>query len=214
MMSRSTTGLDPMNITHGNILAVFFSASTTERLEGLEWYARATRISRELADAYKVTNGFDTVAGIIAALSPNNRWHRNVQDAEALIRAYTLGTNLDAVKVSTYSKNKTKAIAILNGENPLDILGGNKVRAFYRCIIGEDDVCVDGHAYSIWLGQRVPTTKTPKISDKLYQAIAEDYRIAASQINTILGSNTYSPAQVQAVTWVTWRNHNKGAHNE
>ena len=118
---------------------------------------------------------------------------------------FAAGGSCDAVKVSTFGKNKGKAIAILKGALPLDVLGGSKVRAFYLCIIGHDSVCVDGHAYSIWLGHRVATSATPKISEKLYEKISQDYRVAAQQINLITGEE-YTPAQVQAVTWVVWRN--------
>lgn len=196
-----------MNITHGNILAVFFSAGEVERHEGLSWYARANIVANNIANAYDVPGGAVTVAGVIAALSPNNRWERNVADAERLIRAYSLGEEIDAIKVCTFSKNKDKALAILNGVAPLDVLGGNKVRAFFDCIAypASEAVCVDGHAYAIWLGQRVPTTKTPSISDKLYDQIANDYRKAAEQINSIT-KHYYSASQIQAITWVAWRN--------
>lgn len=197
-----------MDITHGSILAVFFSANAVERHEGLSWYGRAQSVARRLADQH----GYDvsTIAGVISALSPNNRWERNVIDAEALIKVYTYGGDVEALKVCTFSKNKAKAIAILQGDDPLDVLGGHKVRAFYDCIIGGDSVCVDGHAYSIWLGQRVTTNNTPKISDKLYNKISEDYRIATKQINEITG-DFYLPSQVQAITWVVWRNLHSGA---
>lgn len=191
-------------ITHGQILAVFFSANLAEQQEGLSWYARADAIARDLADRY-LHGDYYVAAAVIAALSPNNRWERNVTDAEALIRTFTLGEDYDALKVCTFSKNKAKAIEILKGAAPLDVLSGRKVRSFYQCIIGQDDVCVDGHAYAIWLGQHVPTTKTPKISDKLYDQISQDYRTAARQINEITGCY-YQASQVQAITWVAWRN--------
>lgn len=193
-----------MDFTYSNILAVFFRSNAVELNEGLCWYQQAAAIARRLGNQY--LNG-DTylAAAVIAALSPNNRWSRNVADAEALIKVFAAGGSCDAVKVSTFGKNKGKAIAILKGALPLDILGGLKVRAFYQCILGHDAVCVDGHAYSIWLGHRVTTSATPKISEKLYEKISQDYRVAAQQINLITGEN-YSPAQVQAVTWVVWRN--------
>lgn len=199
-------------ITHGSILAVFFQANAAERQEGLSWYGRAELVAQDLAARYLGSEyGPYThrAAAVIAVLSPNNRWERNISDAEALLKAYCYGSDIDAVKVSTFGKNKAKAIAILNGAEPLDVLGGRKVRAFYECIIGVDSVCVDGHAYSIWAGQRVPTTRTPKISDKLYDHIAQDYRLATKQINSITGES-YLAQNIQAITWVTWRNIIKG----
>lgn len=194
-------------ISHGNILAVFFSASQAELEEGRQWYATANLAARNIATRYNMKT--DKVAAVIAALSPNNRWHRNVRDAEALIRVHVISGEYDTIKVSTYSKNKEKAIRILNDEQPIDVLGGEKVRAFYACISGGDAVCVDGHAFAIWSGQRIPTTKTPKISAKLYNQISGDYRKATAVINEVTGS-CYTPSQIQAITWVTWRNLFKG----
>ena len=197
-------------VSHGNILAVFFSASEAEIQEGKVWYSTAYDTAKSIASRYDLPGGIDTVAAVIAALSPNNRWDRNVRDAESLIKVYCAGGECDAIKVSSYSQNKAKAIRILNGESPLDVLGGNKVRAFYHCLAARfHSVCVDGHAYSIWSGERVTTTKTPKITDKLYATISDDYRRATSVINTVTDS-CYSAAQIQAITWVTWRNLFKG----
>lgn len=191
-------------VTHGSILAVFFSASANEIHEGKLWYETARNWANATSRNYSIPA--TTVAGVVAALSPNNRWSRNLIDAEELIKVHTAGGDPRNIKVSTFNKNKAKAIAILNGNNPLDILGGLKVRSFFLCITGDRDaVCVDGHAYSIWVGERVPTSSTPKISAKLYETIAEDYRIAAKQISSII-SHQISGSEVQAVTWVAWRN--------
>lgn len=191
-------------ISHGQILAVFFSANDSELLAGSRFYPDALAYCLRLSRLYGCT--VDCAAGVIAALSPNNHWRRNQHDANALIRAFCLGGHADAnnVKVATYNANKIKALNVLSGAEPLSVLGGLKVRAFYDCIIGGDSVCVDGHAYAIWTGERIPTTRTPKISPKLYAAIAADYRLAANQINQIMEAN-YSACQVQAVTWLAWR---------
>jgi hypothetical protein len=191
-------------ITHGNILAVFFKATDFETINGAEWYPAANHAAQIMAARYSVT--LETVAGVIAALSPNNKWERNLTDADSMIRAYSMGgyDAADSIKVGTYNANKIKALAILSGDDCLQVLGGLKVRAFYDCILAGDSVCVDGHAYAIWTGGYIPTTKTPKITPKLYEAISVDYRLAAATINCILQSE-YSAAQIQAITWVVWR---------
>jgi hypothetical protein len=77
-------------------------------------------------------------------------------------------------------------------------------------ILGDiEAVCVDGHAYSIWLGERVSTSDTPKITPKLYQRIADDYVQATVKINEIMGTR-YKPSTVQAITWVVHRNLHQG----
>ena len=65
-------------------------------------------------------------------------------------------------------------------------------------------MCVDGHAYAIWLGERVPTTKTPSISATLYQTITRAYVNTSKDSVSVCGERL-TPAEVQAVTWVTYR---------
>lgn len=191
-------------ITYGNILAVFFKATDLESINGAEWYPAAHKAALIMARRYNVT--LKIAAGVIAALSPNNRWQRNLDDANSMIRAYSTGgyNAANSIKVGTYNANKIKALNILLGDDCLDVLGGLKVRAFYDCIIGGDSVCVDGHAYAIWTGQYISTTKTPKITPKMYQSIVADYNLACGTINSILQAD-YSAAQIQAITWLTWR---------
>jgi hypothetical protein len=191
-------------ITYGNILAVFFKATDLETINGAEWYPAANHAARIMASRYSVT--LETAAGVMAALSPNNKWERNLTDADFMIRAYSAGGHdaANSIKVGTYNANKIKALNILSGDDCMQILGGLKVRAFYDCILAGDSVCVDGHAYAIWTGEYIPTTKTPKITPKLYKAISADYRLAAVAINSILQAE-YSAAQIQAITWLVWR---------
>lgn len=194
------------------ILGTFFLASAGEIQEGLDWYRLANLITCRIARDYNIS--ILKVAGVISALSPQNPWERNVQDAENMVKLYSIDpSSVDDLKVGTFGANKRKAIQILSSNGEIetiaDILNGRKQQAFYRCILHQDDVCVDGHAYSIWIGKRVSTTDTPKISAKLYQEIASDYREATAIINRIMGTN-YTSYQVQAITWVTHRNLYKG----
>lgn len=194
-----------------SILGCFFTASTAEKSEGLSWYNNAHQRALAISDDLNVSP--DVVCGVIAALSPNNRWERNLSDASTLLKIAQAGgseEDLQAAKVSTFGRNKDKAIRIIREPGPdiMTILSGRKVQAFFACILDPervDYVCVDGHAYSVWLGERVPTTKTPSISAKLYNQISQDYAQAAGIILDVTG-DVYTPAQVQAITWVAWRN--------
>lgn len=196
--------MQTVSLSHGHILAVFFAANSAELLKGAQWYADALQFCAAVSRATGLP--VSTVAGVTAALSPNNRWPRNMADAERLCRAFSVGTISDAaaIKVSTFNGNKKKALQILAGDQPLEVLGGLKVRAFYQCILGDNAVCIDGHAYAIWFGGYVPTTKTPKISPKLYASISAAYAQAAQTINSVMGT-TYSAAQMQAITWSVWQ---------
>ena len=195
-----------------NILGVFALATAGELQEGLEWYGRANRVAAEIASAHGIS--LETAAGVIAALSPNNRWERNIVDAENIIRVYSIGGAEEAlnVKVCTYGKMKDKAIQILEAPSMShheDILNGRKITAFYQCIIGcKDSCCIDGHAYSIWFGDRLTMKNVPNIGKRLYAEICSDYVEAAEILREAGSLNRFANLtayEVQAITWVTWR---------
>lgn len=185
-----------------NIIGVYHLATTAEVTEGLEWYPRANTIVRMIADNYEGLSRAQ-VAGVIAALSPRNRWERNVADAENLLRVFSIDPDsVDSVKVCTFTSNKNKAVKILTEAvteaDILNILSGPKLQEFYNCIAGLDDVCIDGHAYSIWAGDRITLDSIPSIGKKLRQQIKSDYREAAATLNL-------KPSELQAITWCAWR---------
>lgn len=176
------------------------------------WYQQANDIARKLGNQFDLPTAI--VAGVIAALSPQNPWERNVVDAENIISTYKQDGReaAESIKVGTFGANKRKALQILDlgfvftAKEILEILGGLKVQNFWWCILlNNKAVCVDGHAYSIWLGERVSTSDTPKITPKLYERIAQDYTDATGKINEILDAD-YTPYQIQAITWVVHRN--------
>ena len=194
-----------------NIAGMLQIASQTDILSVLDWYKRAHKLGVRLIHAYDgLTLG--QAVGVIAALSPNNKWTRNCTDAEAMIKAWHMGADPMGVKVCTFNPNKAKAAAILaltaddlETDTIAEILKGRKVVAFYRSIMGDPDaVCVDGHAYAVWIGERIPTTQTPSIGVKLYADIARAYQLVAKRSYELCGT-TLTPTQVQAVTWVTYR---------
>lgn len=195
-----------------SILGTFFLASPSEIEEGANWYQHANIICRKIASDHEIATSI--VAAVVAALSPQNPWERNVLDAANLIEAYiNLGADAaESIKVGTFGANKRKALAILELKNNFtspditEILKGLKVINFFWSILqNHSAVCVDGHAYSIWLGERVSTSDTPKITPKLYNQILTDYQHSTVKINEILETD-YSPAQIQAITWVVHRN--------
>lgn len=173
-----------------NIKAYYYLSTRLERIEGAEWYADASRTAKTLAGLYNET--FSTVVGIIAALSPRNKWVRNVIDAEGVLA-------FDDFKTATFKANKVKAYRIKDGEKPLDVLSGNKVRSFYHCIVdpSTDDVCVDGHAWAVacGFGERV---QVKRISDTEYTSIQSAYCQAALELGV-------SPTTLQATTWLAYR---------
>ncbi len=192
-----------MTTNQKHIQAMLDLASAADVVEGKAWYQNAQQAAIELADRYDIN--VTTACGVIAALSPRNVWRRNLIDAENLINVFcTAGADACAdLKVCTFPKMKAKAIAILQVNIiTLDviesILSGPKLKEFFRCIVGQDDVCIDGHAYSIWFGARIPLKNTPSIGVKLRRQIKTDY-LAVAEHNNLTGY------EIQAITWVTHR---------
>lgn len=189
-----------------NILGVMQLATAADWVEGMDWYARARRICESIANRVGLPGdhpciGWQTVAGVVAALSPNNRWERNCADAELVVKLYKAGGAEAALgaRVCTYKANLRKAVAILEGAPILETLSGPKVCEFWHCITGSvAEVCVDGHAYSIWTGERLTMKQVPSIGKKLRAQIKADYIQAAR-------SYDLRPCEVQAVTWCCWR---------
>ena len=119
-----------------NIVAKFTLATTAEVVAGERWYTESYEIASRIARLHDLSTV--KVAAVIAALSPNNRWERNIEDAENVITAFTHGYDQDVleVKCCTYTANKLKALAILKAELPVyeDILRGPKTIEFFHCI--------------------------------------------------------------------------------
>ena len=201
-----------LSTQQGNIVAKFSLATTQEVAAGSQWYKNAQVLASRMASMYEIP--VQTVAAVIAALSPNNKWERNCLDAENIMTAYHHGCADDAlaVKVCTYKANKIKAVKCLEKGMDYDdlktVLNGPKVIEFFHCIIGTPhrDVCIDGHAYSIWFGERLTMKEVPNIGKKLRERIKEDYVTVTDWINEELSDDrhlvNYEPSQIQAITWV------------
>lgn len=198
-----------MSIKHiRNIKAVYELASAAEIAEGKKWYPIAGETAQVIADRYGITKS--TVIAVTAALSPRNRWSRNVQDSEVLISAYVTGGAKQAslVKTCTFSRNRAKAVALLDHEANADeavrwddllvILSGAKMCEFADCISGRDNVCIDGHAWCIHQNERRGLASVPKFTVKAREQIKKDYRKAATDLGL-------KASELQAITWLAWR---------
>lgn len=172
-----------------NIVAVFNDATPAEYDEGMRWYGDQYRHAIALSPD-DVWRG----AGIIAVYSPNNHWDRNIAMATQTLLTGTVRTD--------YFPNQVeKAQRILDGEFALDVLTGDKERAFCAAIAtnGESDIAtIDRHAHDIAQG-RVFTDNERKIGKRLFRTMVMHYQQAAMEVGI-------ATAQIQAVTWVTWRN--------
>ena len=100
-----------------SIIAMYFSSSKVDRVKGKNWYSNAYSIACTLGKKYDVHS--NTVSAVISALSPSNKWNRNVEDAEMMLRANAYELDLNDCKPSTYKGQKAKAIKIIT-ENVSD----------------------------------------------------------------------------------------------
>jgi len=199
-MTKQTTLVDHERMIY-NILEVYRDVSKTQHSEGLLWYSDAQKAAQDIAAKYDIA--VYIVVAVISALSPNNKWARNVVNADALIAAFLRGDGIDSVKVSTYHAMKRKAWDILAARPDYDgakrMLKGQKITSFFMDIMGEFNVTIDGHARNIAYDERVGLTDDrTNIGVREYRALQAAYEEAARRIGLM-------PYQLQAITWRVWR---------
>lgn len=148
-------------------------------LDGTSWYRASRQFCEELAKEAGIS--LAKVAGITAALSPQVQWNRNKLMAhEVALTGWTTGQT---------TANIHKAVRIWEGEQPLRVLGGNKVRAFYRAIMGHEDAVV----LDTWMATALGWPHNG-FTDRQYQRCEAALREAAAV-------TSLSPANFQAVVW-------------
>jgi hypothetical protein len=185
-----------------NILKLYRQATQEDTVNGVEWYARAERMAKAIAKDAGLP--LPTVIGVMAALSPNNRWERNCKDAATMCQAWVAGESMDSFKVSCYNTMKQKAWTILDlgltdDEDILSHLNGQKIRSFYSNIRGLDEVTIDGHALNIARGKREGlTSDKTNMGKREYRELQEAYVKAAKRVGV-------KPHVLQAITWTTWK---------
>lgn len=182
-----------------------YSESTKQEIQdGLSWYITANKRVLELADKYTVSP--EKVAGIIAALSPAVSWTQNLSDANNLISNMVRGTQTK-IRVTTYGKNKLKAVNIYNSNSFEEIdrlLIGcskivNKTYSFYRNILEPEvsnTVTVDRHAIRIAMEEILKDVIW--MTEKRYRTIRDAYIKSAKKLGL-------RPHELQAIVWLTFR---------
>lgn len=182
-----------------NLLKAYNRASEEDFQEGMHWYFNANHHARGLAERF----GFPTkgVCGVIAALSPGRQWELNLSDALVFLEEYKAGARGKKLPaVGSYGmRNVLKAQACLEGD-PWLVLGGNKVRAFYACLIdptNKEWVCVDRHAKSAAVGKPLGDKEGIVVPSEYFR-LAKHYCKGAEKQGCL-------PNQFQAIVWVVWR---------
>lgn len=195
-----------MRPSRRNILRIYDQSTPQEIQEGKNWYWLARVTAIRLAERYMLES-MQHAAGIIAALSPSVAWSINVHDAE-IVCAARQGDELPIC--STYRQNTIKAIQIRDGAEPLDILGGDKVRRFYHCIVDPacNAVVIDRHAMCLAAGVSLGDDELKRYNHVLdrrrgyavigYQRFERCYQRTARYLGIV-------PNVLQATCWLTYR---------
>lgn len=171
-----------------NIVLTYLSATEDEHAQGMAWYDEAHNIAAELSPG-DVWRG----AGVIAAYSPLTPWWRNLELAidslnSGIANPKSLGNSVKAAQ------------RILDGEPVLDVLKGDKTRAFAAAIadpVNSTIATIDRHAFDI-AHNRIHVDSERRIGKRVFRAMSDAY-VETAELAGI------SVAQIQAITWVAWR---------
>jgi hypothetical protein len=184
----------PVSVLRENVRTCYRLAHESERTSGMGWYPVAHELASELGE------GVSTGAAVIAALSPQIGWLANISAARSLVASRS---HEEAQSIGALGDGISKALAILEGSPPSLVLGGRKVRSFYRNILYPSRagaVTVDRHAVAIALhgiGGRSPSDKWLERAGT-YALVASIYRSEARRAGIL-------PQQLQAICWLAHR---------
>ena len=120
-----------LNKIKSNLEYYYNQATPSERQSGISWYTAANEWCKDTALWFNFCP--HTVAAVLSALSPRNKWEKNKIDTRTVLRAVVDGVEPENVKVSTFHKNKYKAFAIAQGEQRITV-DSPKTYSFVRNI--------------------------------------------------------------------------------
>lgn len=154
---------------------------------GLNWYETINSQCQDIADYYNLP--LYKVCGIVSALSPRNKFKRNMEDTIAVIK---FGIN---AKVATFGHNRRKAVAILEANSYSEVYAmfkGLKTRNFFTNLYKVHDDAVTVDVWMIRAYKEHITTKS--LTDKGYRMIEKMIQDEARELNIF-------PNQLQAIKW-------------
>jgi len=174
-------------------------ATNDELNQGLTWYTEAQDYAASLSDTFGVSG--EIAAGVISALSPNNKWNRNKFDALQVLTAVRDGKSADEVKVCTYGANKRKAFEIAKGNSKI-LKESPKTYAFARNVGALDPAHV---TIDKWHLRACQTTSCKSVTTQ-ESCTPKQYRILEEETLKVAEEFGMSGYAFQAVVWVTIRN--------
>jgi hypothetical protein len=181
-----------------NIIAVYNEATPEEKDYWGNWYHHANKDVSDLVTKYQsqlssFEDPIKVMCGIVAVLSPGNKWVGNIKAAEKVMEG--------ALKINAYPRQIARA-NLIKETGDLDYVTGPKVTVFFNSLYDPDSVkehmVLDGHAINIWRGHKKNLKGLQSPSKKEREQMLEDYKKASG----ILGV----PVQaIQATTWYIWK---------
>jgi hypothetical protein len=199
------------NASAANVLKIFRAATADDIAYGRSWYAMARDAASTLDPADPVRG-----AAVIAVLSPMMPWGRNLTLARQAYAMAADGASHDDIvaALGCLKRNAAKAAALVLGADPAAVVTGPKVVPFWQRIVdaasgatGPGSVVVDRHAHDIALGRVTDdATRGATLGRKGgHHMVAMAYVRAASVLRRTGEAPGITPAELQAVTWTTWR---------
>jgi hypothetical protein len=185
-----------------NLVRLYYQSSVNAQTLGASWYPKARSIVAEWSANYVVSR--DTVACVIAAISPQCEWERNLIIADDVLaeRGQSIG---GALHVNVGKARRLRDIAgALGDSSTLSIAermaasfpSGPKVYCFAQNLAGDDSlVTVDTHATQAALND---VRSRVTLNWNRYRLVALAYAQAANQCRVL-------PTTFQAVTWHAWK---------
>lgn len=179
-----------------NLIQAFDSTNEKQLNQGREWYIKANEICKDLAQRFNTDTM--TAAAVISALSPRNKWERNILDAYSVFQAVKDGKGPESVKVCTFNNNKERAFKIASGETTItkDSL---KTYNFMQNIanLSDEHVTVDIWHLRACFNKSIKIFNT-KVGALAYQQI-KNVTVKAAQMFNL------KPFELQAAIWVSIR---------
>ena len=180
-----------------NLDYYFDSATGDDMKHGLNWYNEAHEICKDIAQKYN--SNTLTVAQVMSALSPRNKWEQNIKDTKKVFQAIKEGLGPESIRVCTFHSNKFKAYNIINSNTVITDKSLKTYNFVYNMgVLSPEHLTVD-----IW-HLRACFRKVIKIDS------ANIGRLAYEQIKSLtikkankIGLTGY---QYQAVIWAAIRN--------
>lgn len=183
-----------------------YRLATDEQIEqGTRWYDEAGQVVDDVAERGRISR--DRAAIVVAHLSPQTTWRRNVAGAVQLV---TEGRADGCI-----GRNVERALAAMHADDPWSTFGpdARKTRRFARNLLGDTDVVtVDVWAMRVAFGKGWGPKWRTGDDDGLdlvlgrvgvYEAVEAAYVRAARSLGEL-------PTTVQAATWIVARNGRAG----